>query len=85
MDKRILIAQKALGWIHLLDTPKEVIVLIGELLNYLPDSRKWKDDETWKWCWEELSDEAQSEVVLVRQKAARLLQMVKEAEEVNEH
>ena len=52
---------------------EEIVALIGELLDHLPDSSKWQNDETWKWCWDELSDEAQGKVALVRRKAVILL------------
>ena len=52
---------------------EEIVALIGELLDCLPDSNKWEHDETWKWCWDELSDEAQGKVALVRRKAVILL------------
>ena len=52
---------------------EEIVALISELLDHLPDSSKWQNDETWKWCWDELSDEAQGKVALVRRKAVILL------------
>jgi len=52
---------------------EEIVNLISELLDCLPDSGKWEHDETWKWCWDELSDEAQGKVALVRRKAIILL------------
>ena len=52
---------------------EEIVTLIGELLDCLPDSGKWEHDETWEWCWNELSDEAQGRVALVRRKAVELL------------
>ena len=64
-----------------MDVVKEAFALILELLNCLPDSSKWPDDETWKWCWDELSDEAQGKVALVRRKAVILLLAVEEAQE----
>jgi len=72
----------------------EMIVVIGQLVDCLPDSKdkippgvvptfppmKWEHDKTWEWCWEELSDEAQGQVALVRRKAVALLLRIEEIE-----
>ena len=55
---------------------EEIVALIGELLDHLPDSSKWQDDETWEWCWNELSGEAQDKVKLVRCQAIALLKIM---------
>jgi len=55
-------------------TPEEkTIEVIILLLNHLPDSNHIDIDESWDWCWEELSGDAQEEVKLARDKAYQLL------------
>lgn len=45
-------------------------VIIKDLLNALPDSGyEGRGDESWDWCWNELSSEAQDEVKAVRARA----------------
>lgn len=46
-------------------TPHEIIQL---LLNHLPDSIHYHD-ESWDWCWNELGDDAQEAVKIVRRTA----------------
>ena len=46
---------------------------LRDALAVLPDSRHG-DDESWRWCWEELSGDAQDEVKRVRDIARRVLE-----------
>ncbi len=49
---------------------------IHALLNVLPSSGYWaklEDDESWKWCWDELSDDAQNHVIAAGKKAEETL------------
>lgn len=47
---------------------EEAKKVINALLANLPDSIH-TDDESWDWCWEELSGEAQEEVKRAREAA----------------
>lgn len=48
--------------------------IIGELLDHLPDSGyEGRGDESWDWCWNELSGRAQDAVEAVRRKAVQVL------------
>ena len=51
-----------------------IIDVIVQLLNHLPDSDV-HDDETWNWCWDELSCNAQDAVKAARRSANELLLM----------
>ena len=46
----------------------EIIKVIELLRDHLPDSRH-DDDESWGWCWEELSGDAQEAVIKMRRVA----------------
>lgn len=50
----------------------EIKKVINLLLDNLPDSIH-EDDESWNWCWEELSGEAQEQVKAVRAVALNFL------------
>lgn len=50
----------------------EIKKLINLLLDNLPDSIH-SEDESWDWCWNELSGEAQEQVKKVRTEALKLL------------
>ena len=73
-----------INWMPASDEPdvlRKMVALVGELLDCLPDSRKWwVSDDTWEWCWEELSDGAQDKVAKVRRKALTLLAEVEKAQ-----
>lgn len=45
--------------------------LIKELLNNLPDAEN--SDQSWEWCWDELSSDAQEAVKIIRRKASIFL------------
>jgi hypothetical protein len=48
--------------------------IIVELLEHLPDSGyEGHGDESWDWCWNELSSSAQDAVLAVRARARRAL------------
>jgi hypothetical protein len=51
---------------------RNAICIILKLLKYLPDSNH--NDESWDWCWSELSDDAQEAVKSVRKLADRFLE-----------
>ena len=44
------------------------IEIIKELLHHLPDSVHYQD-ESWDWCWGELSEDAEGNVKKVRKRA----------------
>jgi len=71
-------------WMPASDEPdvlRKMVALVGELLDCLPDSSKWdSSDDTWDWCWEELSNGAQNRIVKVRHKAIGLLSEVEKAQ-----
>jgi hypothetical protein len=50
---------------------KETIEVLSMLLHHLPDSDH--DDESWNWCWEQLSGEAQEAVKAAREKGYQLV------------
>lgn len=56
----------------LLDDCRDVLCL---LLDHLPDSIH-EDSEGWRWCWNELGDDAQTSVKVARRKAEALLKRV---------
>lgn len=43
--------------------------VIKKLLHYLPDSEHNNGDESWRYCWDELSDRAQDAVTNIRAEA----------------
>ena len=47
--------------------------LIRELLDHLPDNMRHTHDESWQWCWDELSGPAQEQVKHVRERATTFL------------
>ncbi len=51
---------------------KNALEIINILLDHLPDSVH-SDDESWDWCWNELSGNAQEEVKQVREAALNFL------------
>lgn len=55
--------------------------IIKKLMAHLPDNGQHAEDESWRWCWEELSSEAQDAVKTVRAEATQYLldQILKEA------
>ena len=55
------------GWAKQL---AEKDAMIAQLLNVLPDSTH-EEDETWNWCWDALSSEAQDLVKSARHAAQR--------------
>ena len=50
----------------------EAITVIKTLLDLLPDSEH-VEDETWNWCWDELSGDSQDAVKKARKVAADFL------------
>lgn len=56
-----------------MDRIDEAKTLIKDLLAHLPDNIKHDEDETWSWCWNELSDQAQIQVKETRKKARDFL------------
>jgi len=54
--------------------------VIVKLLDHLPDTRAFEDEEhdSWSWCWEELDGEAQEKVKTVRKAANEYLDSLSE-------
>lgn len=47
--------------------------LIKRLCDCLPDNGHHPDDETWRYCWQELSSDAQDDVKDVRRAAEQFM------------
>lgn len=58
----------------------EAINIVKSLLAVLPDSEQWskRGKDCWRWCWDELSDDAQEEVKAARKAAATWLKQQKQ-------
>ena len=56
---------------------RKIRAVIIQLLRHLPDSSH-DDDESWDWCWNELSNDAQEAVRSVRRKAVELIEVLSE-------
>jgi hypothetical protein len=49
------------------------IEIIQMLIDHLPDTYHYPDDQTWTWAWQELSGDAQEAVKTARRSAQKFI------------